>query len=146
MQKPLGQYNHGTEKEPQLSVSGLCGEVESVVQAPAQRSKKRPIHSTWRQSINACLSASEGGRGFSSAFHPKGTNGRNGGLSAKSRDICSGYGAELNRAVSTIYRKPNCFQLGFSFGKSSIFTRTYANCLLSFLLLNLSIPVRFRPK
>ena len=39
------------------------------MQAPAQRSKKRPNHSTWRQSINACLSASEGGRGFSSAFH-----------------------------------------------------------------------------
>src|SRR6218665_2696353 len=29
-----------------------------------------------------------------------GTNGRNGGLSAKSRDNCSGYGAESNRAAS----------------------------------------------
>jgi hypothetical protein len=35
---------------------------------------------------------------------------------------------------STIPLKPNCYQLGFSFGNSSMLTLTYGVCLVTFLL------------
>ncbi|MBP9061361.1 MAG: hypothetical protein KBF98_13730, partial [Rhodoferax sp.] len=47
---------------------------------------------------------------------------------------------------STIHRKPNCFQLGFSFGKSSMVTRTYGVCLVTFLLSKSGIFSRFSQK
>ena len=42
--------------------------------------------------------------------------------------------------------KAQLFQLGFSFRKSSMLTRTYANCLLRFLLSKLGGSGRFWPK
>ena len=53
--------------------------------------------------------------------------------------------AGSNPASSTIHRRPNCFQLGFFFGKSSIVTRTYAIFLLTISLSNLGIFARFWP-
>ena len=56
--------------------------------------------------------------------------------------------SDLNRRPhsTTIHRKSNCYQLGFSFGKSPIFTRTYGVRLVTFLVSKLHVFGRFCPK